>query len=99
MEDYVNEKCVLGVLLFPLPLKTFSKWICVRSWLLGMIVYWVYLTFIKCFVFRWLVVYRTGELKVKRGPNARVKEDGNLVVKIKFTMNIGPHLVDVTSIW
>jgi len=28
----------------------------------------------------------------------RVKEDGNLVVKIKFTMNIGPHLVDVTSI-
>jgi len=40
-----------------------------------------------------LVVHETGKLKVERG-----QEDGSLVVKTKFTMNIGFDLVDVTSI-
>jgi len=38
-----------------------------------------------------LFVHGAGELKVERGSNTRIKEDGSLVVRNKVTMNIGSN--------
>jgi len=80
MEDYVNKKCSPEVLLFRLPLKMFSKWICVRSWLLDLIIYWVYLTFIKCFIFKWFSCARDLEAESRASPDTWVEEDESLIL-------------------